>query len=80
MTEPHAIPCPGCPGRALEIRILDRSLGPEPNSLEYALPDASRGFWSGQLPVAGRVVAFLCGHCGRIQLFGRPAPGAGAPA
>ncbi len=80
MTEPHAIPCPGCPGKALEIRILDRSLGPEPGFLEYVLPDASRSFWTGKLPVAGRVAAFLCGDCGRIQLFGRPAPGPPRPA
>ena len=42
--------------------------------LEYRMPDDKLSFWSGKYPSAGFVHAFMCGNCGRIALYGEPAP------
>ena len=39
-------------------------------SLEYRLPDDRLSFWTGEYPTAGEVLAFMCGGCGRIALYG----------
>ena len=38
--------------------------------LEYRQPDDRRSFWTGKYPTAGQVQAFMCGGCGRIELYG----------
>ena len=64
--------CPDCQGGLHEVKLLDKgpygSLGA---GIEYALPDAKRGFWSGRLAVAGSVQAYICENCGRILLYSR---------
>ena len=63
--------CPDCDGSMREIRIIDK--GGESLShhdLEYAAPDAERGFWMKRYPVAGKITAYMCQDCGAIRLFG----------
>jgi hypothetical protein len=77
--------CPDCGGAMAAIEILDKTVAtldlnlnivgmnfPEQSALEYAVPEAKRSWWTGSLPVAGKVAACMCGSCGRILLFGEP--------
>jgi hypothetical protein len=38
--------------------------------LEYRHPDDRRSLWTGKYPTAGKVQAFMCENCGRIELYG----------
>jgi hypothetical protein len=40
--------------------------------LEYVVPGGKRSFWTGSVPVEGKVAACMCAACGRILLYGRP--------
>ena len=74
MTDNASRTCLECKGEMSPIIIMDKdrygSTGPGPQSLEYRRPDDSRSFWTGRYPTAGPVLAFMCGGCGRIALYG----------
>lgn len=56
-----------------QIKLIDKTGRlDEQTDLEYALPESKRSFWSGKVPVAGRVAACMCDGCGRILLYGIP--------
>ena len=42
------------------------------NQLEYTVPDAKRSFWTGLLPIEGKIAAYRCEGCGRVLLYGQP--------
>jgi hypothetical protein len=65
--------CPDCEAELHEIRLIDKfNVGTHRTDFHYAGIESKRSFWTGQFPVEGAVVAFLCSHCGRILLYGRP--------
>jgi hypothetical protein len=64
--------CPDCKGPTHEIRLIDKAHGSFHTDFEYSVPEAKKSFWTGAYPIEGKVVAFLCDACGRIQLFGAP--------
>ena len=72
--------CPDCGGAMKAIEIIDKTVGtvglsdinlPTQTALEYVVPGGKCSFWTGSLPVEGRVVARMCEGCGRILLYGR---------
>lgn len=67
--------CPDCGESMNDIVIKDNArygVRPAEGELNYMAPDAKRSFWTGRLPVEGRVAACMCDHCGRIVLYGEP--------
>ena len=66
--------CIACQGAMSPVIVMDKdhhgNIGPSPQSIEYRRPEDSRSFWTGKYPTTGRVLAFMCGGCGRIALFG----------
>ena len=69
---PEERQCRDCGAAMHPIRLIDKAHGGAHTDLEYALPEARRGFWLGRYPVEGRVEASMCDHCGRIVLHGAP--------
>ena len=66
--------CPdcGCPLKAIKILSHARiGMWPAEGELAYMAPEAKRSFWTGRLPVEGRVAACMCDACGRILLYGQ---------
>jgi hypothetical protein len=75
MADELARTCPECQGAMSEIIIMDQGVRPATyvgasGVLSYRQPDDKQSFWTGKYPTAGRVLAFLCGDCGRIALYG----------
>jgi hypothetical protein len=71
--------CPDCGGAMKAIEIIDKTVfgigswkDPIQTALEYVVPGGKRSFWTGNLPIAGRVAACICEGCGRILLYGQP--------
>ena len=64
--------CKDCGDALAEIRLIDKAHAGAHNDVEYTLPEAKRGFWTGRFAVEGKVGAFMCPKCGRISLFGVP--------
>jgi hypothetical protein len=62
--------CIECQGVMSPIVVMDKIYRNTSQGLEYRRPDDSRSFWTGKYPSAGPVQAFLCGDCGRIDLYG----------
>lgn len=55
-----------------EIQLIDK-VGPyNSQNVEYAAIDAKRSFWTGHLPIAGEVRAYMCTGCGLIKTYGSP--------
>jgi hypothetical protein len=54
------------------IRLIDKSHYETHAEFEYTVPEAERGFWTGQYAVEGRVEAYMCHSCGRVMLYGVP--------
>jgi hypothetical protein len=54
------------------IRLIDKTHHHMHADLEYTVPEAQRSFWRGQFPVEGRVRAYMCDRCGRLNLYGVP--------
>jgi hypothetical protein len=58
-----------------EILIVDISVSirtPAQGKLIYMAPEAKRSFWTGRLPVEGKVTPYMCDGCGRILMYGEP--------
>jgi hypothetical protein len=81
MSATSARKCPDCEGAMKDIEIIDKTVGsvglesinfPQQTSLEYVVPGGKKSFWSGGLPIEGKVSAVMCEKCGRILLFGVP--------
>jgi hypothetical protein len=72
MATAHDRKCPDCGGKVEAIKLIDKSHMGVHTQMEYTVPEARRGFWMGTFPVEGKVDAFMCEQCGRIQLFGQP--------
>lgn len=64
--------CPDCHGTLDLIRIIDKGHFNFPGSLEYARIDAQPGFWTGSIPVEGKIDSLICTTCGRVFLYGSP--------
>ena len=68
--------CPDCDGSMKAIKIVDRLLEglviTKNNELAYTVPEAKRSFWTGVLPIEGRIIAYMCEVCGRVLLYGQP--------
>jgi hypothetical protein len=67
--------CPDCGHPMKAIKILDNAghgLSRTERELRYLAPEAKRSFWTGRLPIEGRVTACMCDGCGRILLYGEP--------
>ncbi len=67
--------CPDCGQPMRAIKILDNTyfgVRPGEGVLRYMAPEARRSFWTGRLPVEGKVAACMCDACGRILLYGEP--------
>jgi hypothetical protein len=65
--------CPDCTFTMRRIKLFDRVAGkgaPPDGELYYAAADANRTSGSGKYPLQGNVVAYLCGSCRRIVLYG----------
>ncbi len=62
--------CPDCDRALTAIQLIDKKgMGITPNGvLEYAVSDAERSKWTGQFPVEGTVLAYMCDGCGRVLL------------
>ena len=73
MSTPAEQICPDCEAAMSEIRLIDKAHGNAHRDVEYALADSKRGFWLGRFPIEGRITGFMCGECGRIVLYGKPA-------
>jgi hypothetical protein len=73
---PEGKKCPDCGGSMKAIKIIDkttRGMGiPHQEDLEYTVPEAKRSFWTGLLPVEGKISACMCDTCGRVLLYGQP--------
>jgi hypothetical protein len=55
------------------IQILDQTHRAANQSLlTYAAADANRSFWTGRIPIAGRIHGSICPACSRIVLHGEP--------
>lgn len=76
--------CPDCGGAMQGIDIIDKTVLafgfdgvniPTQTALEYVARGGKRSFWTGSVPVEGKVAAFMCAACGRILLYGRPQDG-----
>ena len=74
MTDETTRTCVECQGAMSPIIVMDKdrcgSTGPGPQSLTYRRPDDSRSFGTGKYPTEGTVLAFMCGDCGWITLYG----------
>ena len=64
--------CRDCGQDLAQIRVIDKGHFSAHNDLEYALAESKRGIWTGQFPVEGKVVSFMCPECGRITHYGVP--------
>ena len=68
--------CPDCGASMKAIRIVDKKtkdMGTlRDNDLEYTVPEAKRSFWTGILPIEGKIIAYMCDGCGRVLLYGQP--------
>jgi hypothetical protein len=51
------------------IKLIDKDR--VDTDFEYTIPEANRNVWTGRFAVVGKVTAFMCGHCGRIVLYGQ---------
>ena len=63
--------CPDCDRKLGAIQIIDKKgLGITPHGvLEYAVVEATRSKWTGQVPVEGNLHAYMCDGCGRVLLY-----------
>lgn len=67
--------CPDCGQPMKAIKIIDLGTAGYRgvvSEMHYMAPEAKRSFWTGRLPVEGKVAACMCDHCGRILLYGEP--------
>jgi hypothetical protein len=73
MADEHSRKCPECDGAMAPIQLHDKvhRTGSH-EEVEYSLPGDRPSFWLGIYPAAGTVAAFMCGGCGRINLYGVP--------
>ncbi len=73
MSDTASRTCPECDGMMAPIVIIDKTTEYQhlrAKELEYRQPDDSRSFWTAKYHTAGPVRAFMCGECGRINLYG----------
>jgi hypothetical protein len=67
--------CPQCNGLMAAVVVMDNAGHHSGvSTLQYRLPeDRKPSFWTGGFKTANVVNAFMCGSCGLIQLYGKPA-------
>lgn len=63
--------CVECEGVMSPVVVMDRNYK-SISQLAYRQLDDKASFWTGQYATAGSVLAYMCGHCGRIALYGAP--------
>jgi hypothetical protein len=62
--------CFECGGQLQEVKLIDRAGNSAHAGTVYAAQESKRNKWTGEYPIEGRVLSFLCSHCGRIALYG----------
>lgn len=62
--------CPDCDGELRPIQVLERGEDNRHHGLRFAEAGEERGLFFGRAHTVGDVVAFLCGTCKRISLYG----------
>jgi hypothetical protein len=69
--------CSACQAAMGSITVMDRYYvnNRYTQELEYRLPEDKLSFWTGKYPTAGKIQAFMCSSCGKIDLYGTTAPG-----
>ena len=63
--------CIECEGVMSPVVVMDRNYK-STQQLAYRQLDDKISFWTGRYATAGPVLAFMCGNCGRIALYGAP--------
>ncbi len=61
--------CNECEGVMSPVVVMDRNYK-SIQQLAYRQLDDKASFWTGKYATAGVVLAFMCGNCGRIALYG----------
>jgi hypothetical protein len=68
--------CPDCRGSLKPIQIVGKktkNMGIlKEDEWQYTVPEAKRSFWTGALPIEGKITAYMCDGCGRVLLYGQP--------
>lgn len=73
MNEERAHKCPDCQSPMSPINLHDKTdMAGFHGELEYSLPVGAKTFWTGGYPVAGTIAAYMCSHCGRVNLYANP--------
>jgi hypothetical protein len=57
------------------IRVLDRRRLHFSDDLRYAAADAQPSWFTGALPLEGRLAAWMCPGCGRVVFYAVPDAG-----
>jgi hypothetical protein len=61
--------CVECEGVMSQVVVLDRNYK-SVQQLAYRQMDDKVSFWTGSYATAGPVLAYMCGNCGRLALYG----------
>ncbi|MDB5337649.1 MAG: hypothetical protein JWN70_3268 [Planctomycetaceae bacterium] len=72
MPRPQTSVCTDCGGAMHEIKLIDKVHNYATREFEYAALDARPSFWTGALPLAGTVRAYMCCGCSLIKTYGSP--------
>jgi hypothetical protein len=72
MTDNDTRRCSDCDGQMTEIRLIDKAHGLSAQEVEYGSLGAKPSFWTGRVPIMGKVRAFMCSECGLIKQYGVP--------
>jgi hypothetical protein len=65
-----------CDGEMSPVVVMDRNYK-NVQQLAYRQVDDKPSFWTGSYATSGYVLSYMCGSCGRIELYGAP-PEAGS--
>lgn len=69
MPEEATRKCSQCEGDMSPVVVLDRNYK-NVHQLAYRQVEDKPSFWTGSYATAGPVLSYMCGKCGRIDLYG----------
>lgn len=69
MSEAASPKCLQCDAEMSPVVVLDRNYK-SIAQLAYRQVDDKPSFWTGSYATAGHVLSYMCGNCGRIDLYG----------
>jgi len=64
--------CLDCSHEMRPIRVIDHSHAGVQAELAYASIEKTKSWFSSYYREEGRLIAFMCEHCGSIRFFGEP--------